>query len=73
MGIKTVIVSDGQSVAVMLNDTDISAAIDDVAFRAIPGADVVLDFGKLDLQRTGSREDFFRQAGAILGYEIIAR
>lgn len=71
MGIKTVIVSDGQNVAVLLNDTDISDTIDDVAFRAIPGADAVLDFGKLDLHRTGSREDFFRRAGEILGYNIM--
>lgn len=70
MGIKTVIVSDGQNVAVLLNDTDISDTIDDVAFRAIPGADAVLDFGKLDLHRVGSREDFFRRAGEILGYEV---
>lgn len=71
--VKTAIVSDGQNVAVMLNDTDISDAIDDIAFRAIPGADAVLDFGKLDLHRTGGREDFYRRAGAILGYEVTAK
>lgn len=71
MGIKTVIVSDGQNVAVLLNDTDISDTIDDVAFRAIPGADAVLDFGKLDLHRTGSRADFWKRAGKILGYDIM--
>lgn len=71
--VKTVIVSDGQNVAVMLNDTDISDAIDDVAFRAIPGADAVLDFGKIDLHRAGSREDFYRRAGEILGHEVIAK
>lgn len=71
--IKAVIVSDGSSVAVMLNDSDISDNIDDIAFRAIPGSDAVLDIGKLEMHRTGSREDFFRRAGEILGYEVAVK
>lgn len=71
--IKTVIVSDGINVAVMLNDSDISDNIDDIAFRTIPNSETVLDFGTLKMHHVGSREDFFKRAGEILGYEIIAK
>lgn len=71
--IKTVIVSDGQNVAVLLNENDITDSIDDITLLAIPGSETTLDFGRMDMHKAGSREDFFRRAGKILGYEVVAK